>query len=95
MVHRVKSHRWNRGVLETLEYFFESEELARTFAKKVEAHTVKVINDDNEVIDIRTVTFDQPVFSDYSGADSDYSGTDSDYSGADFDDSEEDDDTYA
>jgi hypothetical protein len=78
MVHRVKSHRWNRGVLETLEYFFDSEKTARTFATQVKAHTVKIINDDNEVIDIRTVTFDKDPVSDYSGADSDYSGADLD-----------------
>ena len=79
MVHRVKSHRWNMGVLETLEYFFDSEEQAKAFAGGVDAHTVKIINDQNEIVDIRSVTFDQPTTTDYSGADEDYSGADSDY----------------
>jgi len=79
MVHKVKSHRWNQGVLETMEYFFETELLAREFASQVVAHSVKIINHDNEVIDARHVSFNQKPIADYSGADLEYSGAETTY----------------
>ena len=53
--HRVKTHRWDRGVLQTMEHWFNSLEEAQLFSGNVDAHTVKVYNPDGEVIDSRTM----------------------------------------
>ena len=53
--HRVKTHRWERGVLQTFEHWFDSLEEATLFSSNVDAHTVKVYNPDGEVIDSRTM----------------------------------------
>jgi len=53
--HRVKTHRWERGVLQTLEHWFDSLEEAQLFSGNVNAHAVKVYNPDGEIIESRTM----------------------------------------
>ena len=53
--HRVKTHRWNRGILTTLEHWFDSLEEATAFSESVDAHQVKVYNPSGEVIDSRSM----------------------------------------
>jgi len=52
--HRVRTHLWNMGILETIEHLFDSEEEAHTFAGTISAHTVKVYNPDGELLSTRT-----------------------------------------
>jgi predicted component of type VI protein secretion system len=51
--HRVKTHRWDRGVLQTFEHWFDSLEEAQLFSGNVNAHAVKVYNPDGEIIESR------------------------------------------
>jgi hypothetical protein len=49
--HKVKTHRWKNGVLETLWDFFEDFESAKVFAENVDdAHHVKVYTDDDQLV---------------------------------------------
>ena len=74
MVHRVKTHRWNMGVLETIEHFFEELEEALSFAETVPAHAVKVFNHDDEVVHSTSMLYTEKVSS-YSGVEESYSGS--------------------
>ena len=51
--HKVKTHHWNNGVLQTLEHWFESIEEATLFSGNVDAHSVKVYNQDGELVHSR------------------------------------------
>ena len=53
--HRVKTHRWERGVLQTIEHWFDSLEEATLFSGNVDAHTVKVYNPAGEIVSSRTL----------------------------------------
>jgi hypothetical protein len=53
--HRVKTHRWERGVLQTLEHWFDTIEEAQLFSGNVDAHAVKVYNPDGEIVESRTM----------------------------------------
>jgi hypothetical protein len=48
--HRVKTHYWENGILNTLEHFFESLEEASLFGDNVDAHTVKIYDENNNLI---------------------------------------------
>jgi hypothetical protein len=50
MKHRVKKHHWHQGVLRSTEYFFENLLEALTFAKDSGEHTVKVYNEQEELV---------------------------------------------
>jgi len=52
--HRVKTHRWERGILQTLEHWFESLEEATLFFNNVAAHTVKIYHPNGNLIDSKT-----------------------------------------
>jgi hypothetical protein len=54
--HRVKTHRWERGVLQTLEHWFDSLEEATLFSGNVDAHSVKVYHPNGELLDSRTMS---------------------------------------
>ena len=54
--HRVKTHRWDRGVLQTMEHWFDSLEEATLFSGNVDAHSVKVYNPNGELLDSRTMS---------------------------------------
>ena len=100
--HRVKTHRWERGVLQTFEHWFDSLEEATLFSSNVDAHTVKVYNPDGEVIDSRTMgTLPEqvgarklPVAEDFV-INLDDEDDDDGYSYPDLDDEDEDNDGYS
>jgi len=48
--HRVKSHHWSGGVLQTMDHLFDSLEEALSFANAVESFHVKVYSDDGELV---------------------------------------------
>jgi len=54
--HKVKTHRWNNGILETMEHFFDSIEESMLFAGNTDAHAVKIFNPAGEVVDARQST---------------------------------------
>lgn len=49
--HRVRTHRWNNGILETFDHFFESIEEATLFSGNIDAHVIKVYDPDGNLID--------------------------------------------
>jgi hypothetical protein len=53
MKHRVRTHKWTNGILETLDHFFDSSEEANLFASNVSAHTVKVYDPDGNLVDTK------------------------------------------
>jgi len=79
MVYRVRSHRWHLGVLQTVEHLFAEELEAHAFSHTVSAHSVKVINHNNEIVSARSISFNQKPQAGYSGVITDYSGTYSTY----------------
>jgi len=50
MVHRVKTHRWNRGILESFEALFESLESAQSFIKHHGHRNAKIYDDSGILI---------------------------------------------
>jgi hypothetical protein len=77
MSHRVKTHRWRDGTLETIDHFFEELEEAMTFAENSDAHTVKVYDDSNDLIHVTTESGVPEQISlrySYSGYEESYSG---------------------
>lgn len=52
--HHVRSHRWINGVLSTVEHFFETLEEAIEHASKSEAHTIKVYDNQGQLMHIVT-----------------------------------------
>jgi hypothetical protein len=48
--HKVKSHLWKNGILETFEEFFESFKEALEYANNIVAQLVKIYNEDDEVV---------------------------------------------
>lgn len=48
--HRVKSHHWEGGILQTMDHLFDSLEEALGFASAVESFHVKVYNDEGELV---------------------------------------------
>jgi hypothetical protein len=48
--HKVKTHNWNNGILETLDHFFDDLRSANLFANNIEAHTVKVYDPDGNLL---------------------------------------------
>ena len=79
MSHRVRTHRWKNGVLQTLDHFFEELEQAMTFSGMVDVHTIKVYDESNELVHVKVATgIHEQISSRYS-----YSRYDEDYSGID------------
>jgi hypothetical protein len=79
MSHKVRTHRWKNGVLQTLDHFFEDLEMAMSFVNQVDAHTVKVYDEENELVHVQVASgIPEQISSRYS-----YSGYDEDYSGID------------
>jgi hypothetical protein len=75
--HRVRTHRWKNGVLQTLDHFFENLDQANLFFGEIDAHTVKMYDDSGDLINQKTISvFDN--YSSYSDAE-DYSGADTLY----------------
>jgi hypothetical protein len=54
--HKVKIHHWTDGILHNLEFEFKSFEDAFHFARNTDADTVKVLNQDGEVIHTKTAS---------------------------------------
>jgi hypothetical protein len=52
--HRVRTHHWNNGILETLDHFFDSLDEASLFSGTVNAHTIKVYDPDGNLIDSKS-----------------------------------------
>jgi|CryBogDrversion2_5_1035270.scaffolds.fasta_scaffold03529_4 hypothetical protein len=48
--HHVKSHHWHKGVLKTIEHFFDSLEDAMIHAKSSDANSIKVYNESGELV---------------------------------------------
>jgi hypothetical protein len=49
--HRVRTHKWNNGILETLDHFFDSIEEATLFSGNIDAHMIKVYDPAGNLID--------------------------------------------
>jgi len=54
MKHKVRTHHWNNGVLETLDHFFEELRDANLFANSIEAHTVKVYDPEGNLLSTKS-----------------------------------------
>ena len=52
--HLVRSHHWINGVLSTVEHFFETLEEAIEHASESEAHTIKVYDNQGQLMHIVT-----------------------------------------
>jgi hypothetical protein len=50
MKHKVRTHHWYDGMLQTVEHFFESVEEALEHAAGSEAHSVKVYTPEGELV---------------------------------------------
>lgn len=50
MKHRVKAHHWEHGRLKTVEHWFESLALAIAFADNMRATTIKILNEEGEIV---------------------------------------------
>jgi len=48
--HKVKLHHWENGILKTFEHWFDDLEHAMDFASTSDAHTVKVLDANDNVI---------------------------------------------
>lgn len=48
--HRVRLHKWENGILDTMTHFFDSLNEALDFANTADAHGVKVYNDNGELV---------------------------------------------
>jgi hypothetical protein len=53
--HKVRTHNWQDGVLQTLDYLFETVEEAVVFSATIAASAVKVFNELGEVVESRTM----------------------------------------
>jgi hypothetical protein len=50
MSHKVRTHKWVNGILQFTDQIFEKLEEAMGFAKSVDAHSVKVYDQDDRVV---------------------------------------------
>jgi len=48
--HKVRVHNWLNGVLQVSDNFFENLELAMDFANTTSGHSVKVFNENQELV---------------------------------------------
>jgi hypothetical protein len=79
MSHKVRTHRWKNGVLQTLDHFFEDLAMAMSFVGQVDAHTIKVYDESNELVHVKVASsIPEEINCRYS-----YSGFESNYSDAD------------
>jgi hypothetical protein len=53
--HKVRTHTWQDGILQTLDYLFETVEEAVDFSSSISASAVKVFNTLGEVVESRTM----------------------------------------
>lgn len=53
--HKVRTHDWVNGLLQTLDYLFETMEEAREFSKDVNASAVKIFDHTGELVESRTM----------------------------------------
>lgn len=53
--HKVRTHNWQDGILQTLDYLFGTVEEAVVFSSSVSASAVKVFNDLGEIVESRTM----------------------------------------
>jgi hypothetical protein len=80
--HRVKTHRWFNGTLETLEHFFETIEDAYKFIASANVHITKIYDETNSLVHSMSKP-EKTIESSYSGTEDSYSGAEDSYSGAD------------
>jgi hypothetical protein len=50
MSHHARAHHWVNGVLSTVEHYFETLEEAMEHVRTSDAHSIKVYNDDGELV---------------------------------------------
>jgi hypothetical protein len=48
--HRVRLHKWDNGILRSVNHFFDSYEEAIEFANNSDSQGVKIYNDDGELV---------------------------------------------
>lgn len=51
--HKVRTHHWTNGILQSLDHFFDSLDEATLFSSTVNAHTVKVYDPDGNLLDTK------------------------------------------
>jgi hypothetical protein len=51
--HRVRTHHWTNGILETLDHFFDSLDEANLISGNVDAHTIKVYDPEGNLLDTK------------------------------------------
>jgi ribonuclease HI len=56
--HRVRTHDWSNGILETRDIFFNSFVAALEFTRRVRAHHVKIYDDSNYLVHDSKPIFD-------------------------------------
>jgi hypothetical protein len=78
--HKVKTHRWFNGALETLEHFFETFEDALEFAESAPVHITKIYDETNMLVD-SVAKKETEIEISYSGYETNYSGYETNYSG--------------
>ena len=49
--HTVRTHHWYSGILTTKDYIFESLEEALGFIPSVDAHSIKVYDEDEQIVE--------------------------------------------
>jgi flagellar biosynthesis/type III secretory pathway chaperone len=54
--HRVREHRWNNGILDVMDHWFESFNEANDFAQNSDAHSSKLYNEDGEILNTVNAT---------------------------------------
>lgn len=62
MKHKVRLHRWENGILNAFNHFFDSFDEAKAFADSSDAHGVKIYNQNNEVVHAVSNTPTQPSY---------------------------------
>jgi hypothetical protein len=56
--HKLRIHHWKKGVLETVDHWFDSLEDAQLLARSTDGHSYKIYNESDELIDSGSLNID-------------------------------------
>jgi hypothetical protein len=48
--HKLRAHHWKDGVLNIIDHYFENLEYAIAFSNSSDAHSIKVYDENNEIV---------------------------------------------
>jgi len=77
--HKVRTHTWVQGLLQTLDYHFDTIEEALAYSSSMKAHSVKIFDDNGELIHSRSLDVVPDQLNIREVADLSYSGFDQGY----------------